>query len=243
MTVFGKARPMQATGLAARSLDGGLVRIDANVGVSEQFTAVMSLQLGGHVQQFVAGVHPFAEDAARAFGVNTFQEEYRFQGGRLRIGTTEQYDPAIKLSALLTVAAWQGERYSVYTFAYNARSSSRLLDVLDAVRLGETEEGATALPKQPAKTPVVDLSLTTELPGLCLLDAAPAGSQLMRALPGWRGRSVAGGELFADGSDPKELQFVLVGQTAITRVIPSHDGDLDSLVPGLGGLRVDWDKG
>lgn len=167
-------------------------------------------------------------------------EEYRIAGGgTLRLGTASGVDARVQYT--VTVAAWEGERYSLYTFAYNA-SSADLLALLNRVRLTESAEGVTLVPRQPASTPIASVYLLKEVPTLGLLSIRPLDRDLVRHLPAWRGQQVTGGELFIYQDDPDERGFVLVNETTHTHVIPDPGRDLNALLPALAELQVDWTK-
>jgi hypothetical protein len=225
------------------ALDGSQVQISTGLAVNEPFTSFVNVRIGSHIHEFSSGVSGYASANAADVGVAEFTDEYRFDGGTLRLGITVQ-EMQNQVRASLAVAAWEGARFSVFTHAYNVDTPGDLLGVLTQVRLAESATGATLAPRDPAKTPVSQVTLVKELPGLGLLQIEPAVGDLVRRLPAWRGRVVAGGELFVDNeADDARRSFVLAGSSAITRVLPDPGHQLDTVLPALTALRVDWRVG
>jgi hypothetical protein len=151
------------------ALDGSRIEVRTSLDVSRPFSTFANLRIGSHLQEFGAGDRDFALANAWDVGVRAFPETYWFQGGTLRLGTAAQFERTIKARSELLFAVWEGERHSLYTFAYNATSSSDLLAVLGRVRLTETPEGLAMAPTKPAETPMSDVCLAKELPTLGLL--------------------------------------------------------------------------
>jgi hypothetical protein len=226
-----------------RALDGSYVNIRTSLDVERPVSTFLNLRIGSHLQEFGSGSRDFAAANAHDVGVQAFRETYRFQGGTLRLGTAVQFDPRIKARDVLIMATWEGRNTSLYTFAYNTTNSSDLLAILNRVRLSESSEGLALAPVDAASTPVADVTLVKELPMLGLLQIHPLDSDLMRSLPSWRGRQVAGGELFVDGETPERRTFVVAGKTAITHVVPDAEHDVDALLSALAELQVDWTQG
>jgi hypothetical protein len=221
------------------ALDGSRIEVRTSLDVSRPFSSFANLRIGSHLQEFGAGDRDFALANAWDVGVRAFPETYRFQGGTLRLGTAAQFERTIKARSELLFAVWEGERHSLYTFAYNATSSSDLLAVLGRVRLTESPEGLAMAPTKPADTPMSDVCLAKDLPTLGLLQIHPAEYARDQGLPRWRGRQVAGGELFVNQDDPTRRWFVLSGRTALTHVIPDPDRDPNALLPALAELQVE----
>jgi hypothetical protein len=224
-------------------LDGSLVEIHTSLDVKRPFSSFLELRIGSHLQEFAMGGPDCAAANARDLGVSQFSEEYQLQGGRVRLGSAIQVDPTTKVRYTIAVATWEGERYSLYTFAYNASTSGELLAVLNRVRVTESPEGLTLTPAQPTSTPVTKVGLFKELPTLGLLHVRPLDRDLVRGLPGWRGRQVVGGELFVDYQASTPKAFLLVGETAFTQVIPDPGCDVERRLPALAAMRVNWTRG
>lgn len=226
-----------------RALDGSLVTIRTDLDAREPFTSYLNLRISSRLHEFISGDRGSAEADARDIGVRAFREEYRFQSGILRFGTAAQFDPVIKLRTTIMVAVWEGENYSLMTHAYKAKNSMALLSVFDRIRILESREGLVLAPRKPASTPVNGVVLLKELPSAGLLQIYPATRDAVRRLPRWRGRRVAGGELFVDGEESSRRVFTLAGRTAFTDIVTEPDHDVDQVLPALAKLQVTWSGG
>lgn len=149
--------------VAHRNLDGSRVTIRSALNLDQPFTSILRLHLGTHLQEFDSGVAGSATASAQDLGVREFPYEYQFQRGRLRFGTTMNYDKKSKVRSSLTAAVWEGKRYSLFTHAYEAKSHKQLLAVLQQLRIAELADGLTVTAKRPAQTPVASVTLLKEL--------------------------------------------------------------------------------
>lgn len=232
-------RPSAA--VSHRALDGGLVTVRSGLDLGKPFTAYLEVKIGSRIQEFEAGSAGAAIDSARDAGVRSFPHEYRFQNGTLRFGSAFYSDNKTKVRSQITVAVWEGRRYSVGTHIYNARSHQELLSAVNRVRIVENPDGLTIIPKQPAVNPVLGASMLKEIPGLGVLQIQPAAGPLMRSMPKWHGRAVPGGELFADkGPAGKVEAFVLAGHGAATSLVLDDADTAEEVLSDLAELRVEW---
>ncbi|MFP3968686.1 hypothetical protein SMC26_40760 [Actinomadura fulvescens] len=220
--------------------------IRSALALDQPFTSLLQLHLGTHLQEFDAGVAGSATASARDLGVRSFPHEYRFQGGRLRFGRTSQYDKTIKLRSSLTVAVWEGKKFSLFTHAYEAKNHRQLLAVLDQVRIAELTDGLVLTAKRPSQAPVASVTFVKEVPGLGLLQIQPATREVGKVLPAWQGKRVVGGELFvesdAGAAGGAVHSFVLAGANAVTHVVPDEDDNPERLLPHLAELHIEWTR-
>src|SRR5918992_2902159 len=91
------------------ALDGSTVRISStSLTVPRNgATGFVIARFGSHRQEFGRGDRDLGKSIARAHDL-TFDEEYRFQGGRLRLGVVEKYDPEIGLRETFRLGVWEG---------------------------------------------------------------------------------------------------------------------------------------
>lgn len=201
----------------------------------------LGLRLGSHIQEFSAGPRDYAAVNAADLGVETFDEEYQFRGGTLKLGSTVHYDKVIKLSSPLVVAAWQGQEFSLFTHAYNGVAGD-LLDLMSRIELAELDDGIKLVYEPSLKSLVIGVNLLKEFPVLGLLDIRPATRALWQQLPKWDGMTTPGGNLYIDDDKPENITFLLVGDSAVTRIIPDLAADHRQVAEAAASLEIKWQQ-
>jgi len=228
-----------ATTVTHRSLDGGTVSITSDLDLDQAFSSVITVRSGSMLREFTAGPRDAAAANAESLGVKDFEEEYWFQSGRLRLGTTTQHDPVSRVASPLCVAIWEGNGFSLFTHMYHAKPKE-LLAATAGMSIAEHADGVTLEPGHGNE--IADACVLKELPVVGLLDIAPATRQAVRELPAWSGKGVGGGELFTDEHRSQRI-FLLAGSSAITRVIPHPGFDEKGALSALASLVVSWQAG
>ncbi|MFI0484714.1 hypothetical protein [Actinomadura sp. 9N215] len=220
-----------------RSLDGVRVRLAGPHDLGRPCTSVARIADGGRLHEISGGTRADALAWAEDIGVARFDEEFRVQDGRLRVGrAAAARDTGTGLSETVLAAVWEGRRHAVFTHLYHARPADAVA-FFDTVRLTEHGDGVIAVPRGRARRPE-PAELVKEVPGLGLLEITPLNRQTRRRLPSWRGAPVAGGELFQDTVDGQGPYFLLALKSLLVTVLPEADRARD--VPRrLAGLAVE----
>ncbi|HEY0698730.1 MAG TPA: hypothetical protein VGD43_13085, partial [Micromonospora sp.] len=135
--------------VAHRALDGRRFLLDGPLDLDAPSTSVADVTIGGRLHEFTAGSIGLADDVARALGVDTFDEELSYQGGKLSTARTRPYDPRIRLTEDRLVAVWRGRRYCFFTELYGA-TTTHLLGVLRNLRVEEHDDGLALRPTSKA---------------------------------------------------------------------------------------------
>jgi hypothetical protein len=240
------------TSIAHTAIDGATVEISGDsIDLREPFTSAAIFTVDGTMHEFSAGVRAFGEAFVRLYPGVSFVEEYRFQGGSLRLASGEQafptgVDEPRYRSVPLHVAVWEGRAHSVYTHLYHS-SYTELIEIFNHFVIVETETGINLIAKDEGSTPQVGLTtLVKEVPEVGLLQIKELTAVSSRVLPGWRGTPVEGGELFAagepatDDSECGELGFYLVGLTAVTHIASEPRAPVHEVLERLESLVVHW---
>ncbi|MQY08139.1 hypothetical protein [Actinomadura macrotermitis] len=203
-----------------RSLDGTRVRLAGSHDLGRPVTSVTRIAVGGRLHEMSSGTREGALGWAEDIGVQRFEQEFRVQGGRLRVGRTATRDPDTGVSDPVLAAVWEGRRHAVFTHLYHGRPADAVA-FFGTVRLTEHDDGITAAPQGRALRPD-PAELVKEVPGLGLLEITALTAQTRRRLPGWRGASVAGGELFRDEVEGQGPYFLLALRSLLVTVLPEE---------------------
>ncbi|TDD36984.1 hypothetical protein E1287_09655 [Actinomadura sp. KC06] len=220
-----------------RSLDGVRVRLSGPHDLGRPWTSVAVIADGGRLHEISSGTRRAALAWADDIGVERFDEEFRVQDGRLRVGrAAAAHDSGPGVSETVLAAAWEGRRHAVFTHLYHARPADAVA-FFDSIRLTEHADGVIAVPHGRARRPA-PAELVKEVPGLGLLEIRPLNRQTRRRLPSWRGASVAGGELFRDSVDGQGTYFMLALKSLLVTVLPEED-EVREVPRRLAGLAVE----
>lgn len=219
-----------------RSLDGVRVRLSGPHDLGRPCTSVARIADGGRLHEISSGTRAGALAWADDIGVEHFDQEFRIQDGRLRVGRTATHDAGTGLREPVLAALWEGRRHAVFTHLYHARPADAVA-FFGGMRLTEHEDGIIAVPRGRARR-TEPAEMVKEVPGLGLLEITPLTVQTRRKLPSWRGASVAGGELFQDTVEGQGPYFLLALKSLLVTVLPEEDRVRE--VPGrLAGLAVE----
>lgn len=246
--------------VTCRAVDGGIAEIHTSEYPAEVYTtdAVARLdRLGGRRHRIAAGHLKFAEGTAYDVDVSIgmiFTEEYEFQGGRLRLGAgratvgpdgVEYYEtgpdgrPRLKL---FRIAVWEGSSHSFYSHRYGGESSE-LVTALNEFRISDADEGLTCIPRSPATTFVRGPAVMRMFPSIGLFEVEALTSQSEKGIPRHEGTKVRGGQLYVDRRGSSPVHFLLVGETAITRIFPEDPHPDSDTVEKIEDLLVHWEHG
>lgn len=232
-----------ADSVVHHALDGSeIVLSGSDFDYSGPVTGVVVALVGrrGEQQEFTVGRRELGATVAELQEVH-LDEEYSYSGGRLRIGLRRIVEPGV--DTVLHLAVWEGTASSIFTHVYGSRAgASDLLALFDLFAITERDTYTTFLPREPASTPfeAEGPTLAKQLPGIGLAVVQKLTPKVAQRVPRWLGTPVAGGELFTERRDGRLIQFVLVGDTALTTLLPAKDADLDPLVRQLRDFAVSW---
>ncbi|MFI6515988.1 hypothetical protein ACIBF1_10555 [Spirillospora sp. NPDC050679] len=204
-----------------RSLDGTRVRLAGPHDLGRPCTSVARIADGQRLHEISSGTRADAEAWAEDVGVDRFRQEFRVQGGRLRVGHTAARDPDTGVNDPVLAAVWEGRRHAVFTHLYHGRPADAVA-FFGKLRLTEHDDGITAAARGRAVVPE-PAELVKEVPGLGLLEISALTAKNRRRLPGWRGASVAGGELFQDSVEGQGPYFLLALRSLLVTVLPDED--------------------
>jgi hypothetical protein len=240
------------------SLDGGLVSVSADADLTapaaSEATAVV---LGGHRQGFACGPSGYGQAVAddRDFGVVVFTEEYEFQRGRLRIGSAPQPvgpDGAVYMETgplgtsrpdLRWLAVWEGRNFDLKTHRYGGDTSEPIIRSLNEFDIREREHGIALIPRDDGSRPYVrGPSIAKELPGLALVRSVQLTPSVAATVPRHRGTRVRGGELYA-GGEGRHLVLTLVGNTAVSMILPNLRSDESEVLATVEEMDIQWNPG
>lgn len=226
------------------ALDGSTVEISSALDLDRPgATSFIVARLGNHLQEFGSGDLDFGDFVAEGHGVS-FEEEYSFQGGRLRVGRAEKYDTQVKGGYTLRLGVWQGRSSSVKTVIFNGKSAD-VVSLFDQFTIEETSSGVVMRPARPSVDIVRDgqhaPDFVKPVPGLGLLDVYALTPDKVRGAPQWGGRRVRGGELFVEiGARREDTTLVLLGRSAFTRIYPDEGTTESDVVAEASELEVAW---
>jgi hypothetical protein len=234
-----------------QALDGSHVRVVATeADLTNDASSISTFYVDGRAQEFTASNRGFGEAVALEVGLR-FEEEYAFQGGRLRLASGVQSfptgDPDGTVNVVsLHIGTWEGEKYSVHTHLYG-ESADGLLGIFNQFLILESALGIRLTQKDPERTPLYsDPKVMKDVPQLGLLQVKPLSTEAARYLPRWEGTRVAGGELFAEadmaaaGDECGKTTFYLVGKDSVSYIAPREGASRQELARQLATLRVAW---
>jgi hypothetical protein len=219
-----------------RSLDGVRVRLTGVHDLGRPCTSVARIADRGRLHEISSGTRADALAWAEDIGVARFEQEFRIQGGRLRVGRTATRDGDTGTSDPVLAAVWEGRRHAVFTHLYHGRPADAVA-FFDTVRLTEHEDGITAVPRGRARRPE-PAEMVKEVPGLGLLEITALNTRTRKRLPSWRGASIAGGELFQDTVEGQGPYFLLALKSLLVTVLPEEDR-VREVPRRLAGLAVE----
>lgn len=207
-----------------RSLDGTRVRLrSGDHDLGRPFTSVTRITAGGRLHEMSSGTRADAMAWAEDIGVPRFEQEFRVQGGKLRVGHAAPVrDPDTGQRDVALAAVWEGRRFAIFTHIYGGRPADAVA-FLAGLRLTEHDDGVSVAPAARHVAMPEPAELVKEVPGLGLLEITSLTSETRKRLPGWRGASVAGGELFQDTVDGQGPYFLLALSRLLVTVLPEED--------------------
>lgn len=226
------------------ALDGSRVRVTAPYELDAPGSTAFVVADGGSFrQEFGSGDLILGELVASAHGIN-LNEEYAFQGGRLRIGSTEKYDEQVRLRYTVRLGVWEGQRYSVKTLIFGGTSTD-LIGLYDLFDIRETSTGVILDPRQPRIRLVREgrgaPDIIKPIGGVGLATVFKLTPTAARTIPPWAGKPVRGGELFVRNANiPDRLFLVLVAESAVGYIEPNDSASEEALVAGASELTLDW---
>lgn len=204
-----------------RSLDGTRVRLTGSHDLRRPWTSVAKVAVGPRLHELSSGTREDAHAWADDIGVDRFTQEFRVQGGRLRVGETTTRDPETGLRDPVMAVVWEGKHHAVYTHLYHGRPADAVA-LFQTVKVAEHDDGIVATPQRRAAFPE-PADLVKEVPGLGLLEIKALTARTRRVLPPWRGAKVAGGELFQDTVEGQGPYFLLALRSLLVTVLPEED--------------------
>jgi hypothetical protein len=219
-----------------RSLDGIRVRLSGPHDLSRPYTSVAKIAAAGRLHEISSGTVADARAWADDVGVERFDQEFRIQGGRLRVGRTRTVDHDAGVADPVLIAVWEGRRHAVFTHLYHGRPADAVA-FFGTLRLTEHDDGMVAVPRGRAIRPE-PAELVKEVPGLGLLEITALTGQTKRRLPAWQGAKVAGGELFQDTIEGQGPYFLLATKALLVTVLPEEERVREALGE-LQGLAVE----
>ena len=226
------------------ALDGGTVELMSPLDVRRGgATSFIVVKWANHLQEFGAGELEYGEFVAGVHEIE-FSEEYSLQGGRLRIGFGEHYDPQTRASATTALGVWEGTGRALKTVLWEA-SSQDVIGVFEQFDIAERPTGIVLLPRSPAVSVVRDGAHAPDVvqyvQGLGLVDVFQLTDEVRRGMPPWAGRRVRGGELFSEDAGPEAvLTLVLAGPSAVARIYPDEGAVESELLERASELEVSW---
>jgi hypothetical protein len=226
------------------ALDGATVYLSADRELQEIGTTSFAVfDIGGHLQEFGGGPHDFGDIEASRRGV-TFEQEYASQGGRLRIGSAQRRTPTGFPLPPVRLAAWQGQAHSVKTVIYGGTPRD-LIGLLSSFSIGETPNGVTVRPRSPEQATLVRTTahapdIARPVPGIGLLDISELTPDVAAQVPAWKGRLVAGGEVFVESPRTDEMTLVFVGESVFIRIYPNAGVSERELLQFVASLSGRW---
>lgn len=212
-----------------RALDGRRFQLSGGLDLGQPFTSSVGVLVGGRLHELTAGPVGLGEELARSVGVLRFDEELAFQGGVLRVGRAQHYDPGIRLTEDLLVAVWEGSAFCLVVRLYRAQTAD-VVGLLRTLRITEHPDGiaVSPLPRSGAEFAGA-ATVTKQVPGLGLLEVSTRTAGHAKALPGWQGVTTSAGELFRDTLGDGSPYFVLAGRDTWATVLPLADTAVQQL--------------
>ncbi|SEG80440.1 hypothetical protein SAMN04489712_11381 [Thermomonospora echinospora] len=232
--------------VAHRTLDGSLITLTGALDLSRPYSSIMRLNFVKRLHELTGVERRFGEDWARSLGVRRLTEEFRLQGGRLRVGEALVRDESLRdfpahhrrrAADRVMAAVWEGRRHSVCAHFYHAEPADAIR-LFDALRITEHPEGIALAPKRGGGAAVAETaSVAKDVPGVGLLEITPLNRETARRLPGRRGTRLPTGELFRDTHEDGGVYFVMATPTALVTVLPD-DQEVRRAPARLGALSV-----
>jgi hypothetical protein len=200
---------------------------------------VAVFDVSGHQREFTVGNLELGEWAAREVSGVTLTESYGHQRGVLRIGSRIVRNNLYDGDERVWVGVWEGKQSSLVTQLFNIRDSSGVVSLFDAFEIRELPRPcAVTLKSRDARVVADGLPLVAkQVPNVGLLEINRITNQMVRSVPRHSGTPVRGGELFFAKSP---AHFLMLGQTAITTVIPDPGTGHDDVASRLETLTVSW---
>jgi hypothetical protein len=239
------------------AMDGADVEVTSAVaiGPASSFVSAQLRGLGISYVHLVAGPSDLAESLARSPEIATgmeFDEEYDFQGGRLRLGSGKQPigpdgarygeigPDGHGRPSLVRMGIWYGKALSLHVIRYGGRSKD-LLAIFGQFQISERTRGIVCVPKDPTITFFIEgPGVIVDLPGVGVLETVRLTKRNVRSLPPYAGTAVRGGELFIDNMGKPNMFLVLVGDTSRTTVVPYAGAPEERLTVAMSHLMVTW---
>lgn len=215
-----------------RAIDGRRFTLTGSLDLSLPFTSAAAVNIRGRQYELTTGSAGLGDELAGAIGLRSFDEEFGFGGGTLRIGHKRDYQASTQLLEDRMLAVWQGQRYSLITQLYGT-STTAMLGALRTLRIAEHDDGIAVAPMPSAGSSfAAPASVVKQVPTLGLLELAPRSAPQASALPAWQGVATRSGELFTDTLPNGDQYFVIAGRDTWVTVLPLADTVLDR-VPAL----------
>lgn len=227
-------------------LDASVVKISSYVSLdlAQPFGSVIHARFGPFFHEFIGGPLDYGRRVAEGLEI-TLDEEYSYQGGVLRLGSTILFDDITKLQTIRRFAVWEGQSFSFKTFLHGG-SSKDLISVIDKFDISEGAAGIVLSPKPGAAAINRDGTnhlpeLDQNVPGMGLLEIGYLSATRARMLPSWEGQRVRGGELFVEDKGTEEMTLLLVGDTSVTRLYPNHwEANEQEILDKFSEVVVGW---
>ncbi|TNY37081.1 hypothetical protein [Thermomonospora catenispora] len=226
MTVTGEGEAIH------RTLDGTVITLAGDLDLSAPYSSVVRLGFMRRLHELTAVDRAFVADWAQGLGVDRLTEEYRMQGGRLRIGTTVVRDESLADfpehqrragTERVLAAAWEGRRHAVCAHFYHARPADAIR-LFAALQITEHPDGAALTPRTRHGAVIAETaSLVKDVPGIGLLEISPLNRETARRLPAHRGTRLRTGELYRDTHEDGGIYFVMTTPTAVVTVLPDAE--------------------
>ena len=228
------------------ALDGSTVEVASrNAFRRAGSTAFAVAKIGTHLQEFGAGDLEFGETVSRGLDI-PLTEEYRLQGGRLRIGSKAEYDPQSKARSTMRLGVWEGTATSIRTVIYNGTSAD-LLSLFNQFRIRETPTGVVLTPAAHGVSIVKDgvhaPDVVTHIEGVGLVDIFRLTRDKVAGLPPWGGMPVTDGEIYVEHNNPPDIvTLVVVTPSAMARITADDEFEEAGFISAASDLQVRWSE-
>ena len=241
--------------VAHRDLRGHVVEFDLpEVSVPDKYTSPADVLIDEMTRGICAGPpdHSLVVAGDADMGRVSFEEEYAFQDGTLRIGWSfllpEGDDPDYvsedasgnKHPVRRWFASWEGAHSSFHSQLMGPAESDRLLGFLTRLRFLDTPLGLM-MRMGDGGHPVYagGPSIVKWIPDVGVVESSPLDAKHTRRPPSWEGTKVRGGELFhAQLSNDAGHYFVLVGRSTISWIIPNEAVATDAVLDRVSEMIV-----
>lgn len=226
-------------------LDGSGVTISAVANLeAHAASSHIEARVPWGVRQFASGPTTFGAEVATELGISQFDEEYEFQGGRLRLGSAVVVDGQ-GVPVLYRVGAWEGIAHSLKSVQYGGESGT-LVALFDLFDIAEGASGVSIRPRDPTiqfgwegwQTPRV----AKFVPDFGIIQVRPLTEFIAKTIPPWEGLPVADGELFQVGYGTT-WTLILVGDNTYTKIYPQPGLPQATAIAAATDLLIDWMTG